>query len=778
MEENAFVSHRVRILAGLALVLFLQAGCTGEDRRCRIFCQGYCGRTEGCDCGDCGDGYECTEENKCVELCVPQCADKQCGADGCSGSCGDCGCGQECADGGCVFTACDHRECGDDGCEGSCGECENPQSTCKGGICECTPACAGLDCGPDGCGGKCGKCSCGEDCEDGSCVFHACDGMVCGEDGCNGSCGQCASDQETCVDGACHCTPDCGGLNCGDDGCGGSCGECACGRECIEGLCVYVACEDKVCGDDGCGKSCGTCGCEELCEGGGCVFHGCDGKACGGDGCGGSCGACECGEECQLNQCVFTACDGLICGPDGCGGSCGGCAPGLTCMGDACQCQDGNGIDWDGCTGGEVTELRVNSFSEASQTHPAVAKLLAGGWVIAWQSCPSGFPTGTEAQDGDGCGVFLQRYGADGWEAGGEVQVNQTTAGHQEQPDVAALSDGGFVVVWTGADVEGGTNVFLRRYLGTGAPLGGESTVNSSTTGDQGAPAVTGFAGGGWLVVWEHQSPEGDWDIRAQRYFEDGMAQGAELTVNTVTDMDQRAPSIHAQPDHRFTVTWQSGGMSCGPCYDGQFHGIAARRFKAGGSPEGDEFQVNSYVLQDQFNPAIGGTPSGDLLILWTSGQGYPSESGPDGSGFGVFGQAWDPDGIGTGDEHGLNQFSLAEQQDPAAAGRPGGDFVAVWESCPTSLPGGGDGQDGSGCGVVRRRVEGDGSNGDDEAIVPVWTQGPQRHPDVISFDDDGYLVAWDSCPDSQLVWDQSQDGNWCGIFAQRYFADGTRRYH
>jgi len=754
-------------------------GCNGEDRRCRIFCQGYCGKVEGCDCGGCTSGYECGGGNKCIELCVPECDGRKCGADGCGGACGDCACGEECVDGACVYTACDSRECGTDGCGGDCGECGNQQSTCVAGICECEPACDGLECGPDGCGKKCGKCGCGADCEEGVCVFHACDGKECGDDGCKGSCGECPGENDTCTDqGTCHCTPDCGGKNCGPDGCGGICAECACGNECIDGLCVDVACDGKECGDDGCGDSCGTCGCGDSCVDNLCEFQACDGKECGGDGCGGSCGACGCGEVCDLGLCYFTACDGLVCGPDGCGGVCGDCAAGLVCTGAACECQDGNGFDWDGCTQGEVTEFQVNSFVQADQARPAVAVLPGGGWVIAWQSCPSGYPGGATAQDGDDCGVYLQRYGADGWEEGGEIQVSQTTAGDQQRPAVAAISDGGYVVVWEGADVEGGSNVFLRRFLESGSPLGGEVTVNSVTQGDQVAPAVAGFAAGGWFVVWEHQAADGDRDIRAQRYYEDGQAQGNEIFVNTETDLDQRAPGIHVQPDHRFTVVWQSGGLSCGPCWDGQFHGIAARRFKAGGSGDGDEYLVNSYTNLDQVEPAIGGTPDGGTLVLWSSGQAFPSEAGPDGSGYGVFGQAFDPDGAAVGGEYGLNQFSLAEQQDAAVAGRPGGDFVAAWESCPTSLPGGGDGQDGDGCGVILRRLAADGSDADDEIVVPVWTDGPQRHPAVAVFDDGGYIVVWDSCPDSQLVWDQSQDGDWCGVFAQRFFIDGTKRYH
>ncbi|MBM4372577.1 MAG: hypothetical protein FJ098_13030, partial [Deltaproteobacteria bacterium] len=738
-------------------------GCTGEDRRCRIFCQGGCGKVEGCDCGDCPAGFTCSPESRCEELCLPDCAGRTCGDDGCGGSCGECGCGEECLAGACDFTACLYDECGSDGCGGSCGACEGPQDTCVSGLCECKPACKGRACGPDGCGGFCGTCGCGEDCEDGDCISHACDGRECGDDGCNGSCGACDA-QEACDDGTCICLPACGGRNCGDDGCGGDCGTCACGWSCVGGLCEYLACEGRECGDDGCGKSCGTCDCGALCEEGLCVFHGCDGRECGGDGCGGSCGACGCGEVCDAaGQCVFTACDGKDCGADGCGGSCGSCVPGLTCTAHQCLCQDGNTVDWDGCSDNEVTEHQVNSFTAADQTHPAVAVLTGGGWVIAWQSCPSAYPSGAVAQDGDGCGVYAQRYASTGLPAGPELKIHEKITGDQEAPTLAGLSDGGFVVAWQGPGPDGSTDILQRRFNAQGQPLSMAAVVNTTTPGVQEAPAVAAFPGGGWVVAWEHEVADGDRDIRLQRFFEDGLPMNDELTVNTVTDLDQRAPALHVRQDHRYLVVWQSGGLACGDCYDGQFHGIAARRFKAGGSPDGDEFLVNTYTAQDQSGPAAGAAGEGDY-VLWASGQAFPWELSPDGSGYGVRGQVFAEDGAALGAEHGVNLFTLEEQRDPAVAGRPQGDAIAAWESCSTSLPGGGPGQDGDGCAVVWRRMAPDGSEPGDEVLGSVYIAGPQRRPAVAVFEDGGFVLAWDSCPKGPAQWNESQDGSWCGV--------------
>ena len=97
--------------------------------------------------------------------CTPQCAERQCGDDGCGGSCGDCEEGLICdAESGTCYECqpdCEGRDCGDDGCGGSCGECGDGWSCnefvhkCVGG---CTADCTGKTCGSDGCSGSCGDC--------------------------------------------------------------------------------------------------------------------------------------------------------------------------------------------------------------------------------------------------------------------------------------------------------------------------------------------------------------------------------------------------------------------------------------------------------------------------------------------------------------------------------------------------------------------------------------------------------------------------------------------
>jgi len=80
-----------------------------------------CGTHQGCDCGSCGWGEKC-ENNQCVTDCGQLCAGEECGdIDGCN--CGSCGCGELCSSGTCIFHNCDGKECGGDGCGGYCGSC-------------------------------------------------------------------------------------------------------------------------------------------------------------------------------------------------------------------------------------------------------------------------------------------------------------------------------------------------------------------------------------------------------------------------------------------------------------------------------------------------------------------------------------------------------------------------------------------------------------------------------------------------------------------------------
>lgn len=85
----------------------------------------------------------------------------------------------------------------------------------------------------------------------------------------------------------------------------------------------------------------------------------------------------------------------------------------------------------------------------------------------------------------------------------------------ESNPDVAALSGGGFVVVWTDADTG---DEDIRAALYTNDGIFNDSSdipVNETTTGFQNEASVTGLADGGFLVTWEDDTAS---LMRAQRF--------------------------------------------------------------------------------------------------------------------------------------------------------------------------------------------------------------------------------------------------------------------
>ncbi|HEY7036336.1 MAG TPA: hypothetical protein VH482_33720, partial [Thermomicrobiales bacterium] len=87
--------------------------------------------------------------------------------------------------------------------------------------------------------------------------------------------------------------------------------------------------------------------------------------------------------------------------------------------------------------------------------------------------------------------LVASRLAAQAPPLGGEFEVNTYKTGKQQTSAIAAVGGRGFVVVWVSDGQDGdGDGVFAQRFDGTGARSPGEFRVNTSTTGDQGNPAI------------------------------------------------------------------------------------------------------------------------------------------------------------------------------------------------------------------------------------------------------------------------------------------------
>lgn len=317
-------------------------------------------------------------------------------------------------------------------------------------------------------------------------------------------------------------------------------------------------------------------------------------------------------------------------------------------------------------------EFRVNTLPPGDQSDPSITALTNGGFVVTWVS------TG---QDGDLHGVYAQRYDVDGIASqGSEFRVNTYTTNSQQTASITALSNGGFVVSWMSSGQDGsGYGIYAQRYDVDGVPQGSEFRVNTYTTSSQQNASVTALSSGGFVVSWHSNGQDGSGlGIYAQRYDVNGTAQGSEFKVNTYTAGSQQNASVTALSNGGFVVSWVSNGQ------DGSGLGVYVQRYDADGVSQGGEFRVNTYTAGDQTDPSITALNTGGFVVTWES-------SGQDGSGYGIYAQRYNANGVPQGSEFRVNTYATSTQSDPSITALTNGGFVVTWMS---------NGQDGSGYGI------------------------------------------------------------------------------
>ncbi|MEZ6092908.1 MAG: hypothetical protein R3C03_01525 [Pirellulaceae bacterium] len=453
----------------------------------------------------------------------------------------------------------------------------------------------------------------------------------------------------------------------------------------------------------------------------------------------------------------------------------------------------------------------VNTTTTGNQMNPSVASNRVGNSVVVWESAD---------QDGDGHGIFAQRFNRDGVPIGAEFQINTTTVGSQTQPAVAMnWATGEFTVVWQGPDGDG-EGIFGQRFNANGTKLGAEFQVNQQSALAQVSPAISMNEAGQFAVVWvsDHRAlfdPEDseksifvqwydsdgtfngeeqlvhtiDTNAEAQEYpdvaldangnmvivwqsiTQDGSAwgvfgrqllanktpvQAAEFQINQTTAENQRHATVASDAFGNFTVSWQSD------LQDGSATTIVSRQFNSDGTPETDETIVNSWTLGPQILPATAMTPSGDFGIFW-NGQGNGRTEGVHGR---IFQEGFSPPPPHIHVTPNGNQFNASPatgvpQSFPAVAVmETTGNYVAAWTSFEQA------GQDESGLGVYAQLFAPDGSPLSGPILVnDMNTVDDQSNPAVAISDNGSFVVVWQSL---------QQDGSGWGIFARQFAADGT----
>ncbi|MCP3960681.1 MAG: hypothetical protein GY719_22790 [bacterium] len=237
-------------------------------------------------------------------------------------------------------------------------------------------------------------------------------------------------------------------------------------------------------------------------------------------------------------------------------------------------------------------DVQVNTYTTSRQARPAVATSPTGEFVVVWTSL------GSSGTDSSLYSIQGQRYSAQGKKVGGQFQVNTYTTNHQTTPSVAQAGSGAFVVAWDGyGALSTDFDIHARRYAADGSPLGEEFPVNAYTTELQLSPVVAAGTDGDFIVVWESNGSAGTdslgLSVQGRRFASDGSPVGDGFQINTYTTSTQHLPSVAMDAGGNFIAVWDSFGSSG---TDADLSSVQGQRFASGGSPMGEEFQVNSYT--------------------------------------------------------------------------------------------------------------------------------------------------------------------------------------
>jgi hypothetical protein len=261
---------------------------------------------------------------------------------------------------------------------------------------------------------------------------------------------------------------------------------------------------------------------------------------------------------------------------------------------------------------GEV--FLVNSTFKSGQFAADIASLSDGGFVITWEDfSQTGADTSLSA-------IRAQRYDASGMVQGVEFLVNTTTGARQSLPVVVGLDGGGFVIAWTDGSQATGTTFFVgadiraQAFDAGGVPLGDEFVVNTTIAETQNDPVIAALSDGGFVITWDDASrakgDESGLAIVGQRFSATGNFIGGEFLVNTTTFNSQLYSSVSGLADGGFAVAWRdnsgAGGFGVDLPLDGDFSasGIRADLFHTPGPTT-----LFSSVLPGARSGFIGGSP-------------------------------------------------------------------------------------------------------------------------------------------------------------------------
>jgi len=346
---------------------------------------------------------------------------------------------------------------------------------------------------------------------------------------------------------------------------------------------------------------------------------------------------------------------------------------------------------------------------------------------------------------------------------GSEFRINTYTFNAQKGPSIGEFSDGTFIVVWNSWEQDGSNwGIYGQKFNSNGTKVGGEFIINTYVAGSQYYPNIGTFNNGNFIIVWSNNGQGGSWEINGQKFNSNGTKLGTELYINTYTSYDCWYPEVETLIDSNFIVSWVDGN-SFSKGQDGSGAGIYGQKFNSNGVRLGSEFQVHTYTIGHQWSPNIGAFNTGSFVIVWAEGDvANAHDRNSEGHGIyrqrsGIYGQKFDSNGLKLAHEFQVSTYPYGEQVTPKIIIFDDNSFIVVWNSY---------GQDGSGWGIYGQRFNYTGTKIGLEFQMNTNVHEDQIKPNIGRFSNGNFILTWES---------KNQGESNRKIHCQQFHYDGTK---
>ena len=306
----------------------------------------------------------------------------------------------------------------------------------------------------------------------------------------------------------------------------------------------------------------------------------------------------------------------------------------------------------------------VNTLVADDQSNPRVAVSSDNTYLVIWQSNEPD----PEDEDRERRWVRSQLFDASGAKQGSEQLISNLSTGRvvDAHADVAALTGGGYMVVWASANASGpdtNANIQGRLLSAAGIPMATQFQVNSRTGESEFEPAVAALDGGGYLAVWEAG------DIYGREFSSSGEGLGNDFLITTSSAGAENNPDVIQSNDNTVLVVWEDADEA------GNDFEIRGRMLNSALAGIGDDFRINQLIEDAQRNVRVGHLAGVGYLVAWMSD--VTSGSDDDRS---IQARIVTGANQFEGNQFQVNQWTTDAQDDPAVGGRAG--FLSVsWSS-------------------------------------------------------------------------------------------------